>query len=43
MAKKERSDIHKARRGKNLLLGATLVGLCVLFYVITIAKMGLSG
>ncbi len=33
--------MHKARRGKNLLLGLALIGICVLFYVITIAKMGL--
>ncbi|MEQ9327593.1 MAG: hypothetical protein RJQ21_09885 [Rhodospirillales bacterium] len=40
MARKEPSEMHKARRGKNLLLGLALVGFCVLFYVITIAKMG---
>ena len=33
------SDEHKHRRGRNILLGAALVGLVVLFYVLTIVKM----
>ncbi len=33
------SEEHKRRRGRNVLLGAALVGLVVLFYVLTIVKM----
>lgn len=35
-----RSDMHRARRGRNLALLAVLLGLVVLFYFITIARMG---
>ncbi|WBX85235.1 hypothetical protein [Sphingosinicella microcystinivorans] len=33
-------DFQKRRRSRNLVLGAVLVGLAVLFYAITIARMG---
>jgi len=33
-------DFQKKRRSRNLVLGAVLVGLAVLFYAITIARMG---
>lgn len=38
--KPARSEMHRARRGRNLALLAVLVGLVVLFYFITIARMG---
>jgi hypothetical protein len=34
-------DLNKRRRAKNLAIGLTVAGLCLLFYVITIVKMGL--
>jgi hypothetical protein len=34
-------DSARRRRAKNLAIGLTIAGLCVLFYVITIVKMGL--
>ena len=30
---------HKRRRSRNILLGSVLVGLVVLFYVLTIVKL----
>ncbi|MCD1265151.1 hypothetical protein GR158_08645 [Shinella sp. AETb1-6] len=30
----------KARRGRNLALGAVLLGLVVLFYIVTLIKFG---
>lgn len=33
-------DFQKRRKSRNLVLGAVLVGLAVLFYAITIARMG---
>ena len=35
-------DLNKRRRAKNLAIGLTVAGLCLLFYVITIVKMGLK-
>jgi hypothetical protein len=35
-------DPTKRRRAKNLAIGLTVAGLCVLFYIITIVKMGLK-
>jgi hypothetical protein len=35
-------DFTKRRRAKNLAIGLTVAALCVLFYVITIVKMGLK-
>ncbi|MCY4497821.1 MAG: hypothetical protein OXC14_11090 [Rhodospirillaceae bacterium] len=37
------SQEHKRRRGRNMLLGAVLVGLVVLFYVLTIVKLKTGG
>lgn len=34
------SEEHKKRRGRNFALAAVLLGLVVLFFFITIAKMG---
>lgn len=34
------SELHKRRRARNLVLMAVLLGLAVLFYVITIVRMG---
>ncbi len=31
-------DLHKSRKGRNYLLGGTLLALVVLFYVITLVK-----
>lgn len=33
-------DFQKKRKSRNFVLGAVLVGLAVLFYAITIARMG---
>ena len=33
------SEEHRRRRSRNFLLGAVLVGLVVLFYVLTIVKL----
>ncbi|MFN4089266.1 MAG: hypothetical protein ACK4QW_09535 [Alphaproteobacteria bacterium] len=35
-----RSEMHRARRSRNLVLLVVLVALVVLFYFITIARMG---
>jgi hypothetical protein len=35
-------DPAKRRRAKNLAIGLTIAGLCLLFYLITIVKMGLQ-
>lgn len=37
------SEEHKRRRGRNVLLGAALVGLVLLFYVLTIVKLKMGG
>lgn len=34
------SDEHKKRRGRNYALAAVLLGLIVLFFLITLAKLG---
>jgi hypothetical protein len=34
------TDVERRRRSRNLVLGGILVGLAVLFYAITIARMG---
>ena len=34
------SEMHRKRRGRNIALLIVLAGLVVLFYVITIVKMG---
>ena len=34
------SDMHRARRGRNIALLVILVALVALFYVITIVRMG---
>jgi hypothetical protein len=33
-------DFNKRRRAKNLAIGLTIAALCLLFYLITIVKMG---
>ena len=38
--KPRQSETHRRQRGKNFAFLAVLVGLCVLFYLITIVKMG---
>lgn len=35
-------DFTKRRRAKNIAIGVTVAALCVLFYIITIVKMGLK-
>jgi hypothetical protein len=35
-------DFTKRRRAKNIAIGATVAALCLLFYIITIVKMGLK-
>ena len=35
-------DLNRRRRAKNIAIGLTVAGLCLLFYVITIVKMGLK-
>lgn len=37
------SEEHRRRRGRNVLLGAALVGLVLLFYVLTIVKLKMGG
>ncbi len=32
-------QMHRQRRGRNIALAVFLVGLCVLFFVLTIVKM----
>jgi len=34
------SEEHKKRRGRNYALAAVLLGLIVLFFLITLAKLG---
>lgn len=34
------SETHRRQRGKNLAVGLVLFGLVVLFYVVSIVKMG---
>jgi hypothetical protein len=34
-------DFEKRRRAKNIAIGLIVAALCVLFYIITIVKMGL--
>lgn len=38
----EIAAFKRSRRGRNYALLTVLIGLCVLFYAITIAKMGLK-
>jgi hypothetical protein len=35
-------DLNRRRRAKNIAIGLTVAGLCLLFYLITIVKMGLK-
>lgn len=34
------TDLHKRRRGRNFVLAGVLFGMVVLFFAITIARMG---
>ena len=40
MTPEEQQQIQRARRGRNIALALVLVGFVVLFYAITIAKIG---
>ena len=40
MTPDEEAALKKARRGRNVALALVLVGFVVLFYAITIARMG---
>lgn len=35
-------ELRKRQRGRSLVLGLILGGLCILFYLITIAKLGIQ-
>ena len=35
------ADFERRRRAKNLAVGLTVAGFCMLFFVITIVRMGL--
>jgi hypothetical protein len=39
MTPDEKAEFQRRRRGRNIALALVLVGLAVLFYLITIAKM----
>lgn len=41
MARREYSERHRQQRGKNYALLALLVGFCVVFYLVFIARAGL--
>jgi len=34
------TDLHRRQRGKNLFVLWTLIGLCAVFFVMTIVRMG---
>ncbi|MBB4633471.1 hypothetical protein GGQ98_003109 [Sphingosinicella soli] len=36
----DHDDLRKKRKSRNLVLGSLLIGLAVLFYAITIVRMG---
>ena len=40
MASRRLSEQHRRNRGRNLALLAVLAGLVVLFYVVTLVRMG---
>ena len=40
MTPEEQERLKKARRGRNLALGLVLLGFVVLFYMITIVRIG---
>ncbi len=37
------TELHKRRRGRNFVLAGVLFGMVVLFFAITIARMGAQG
>jgi hypothetical protein len=37
------SEEHKKRRGRNIALALVLVGMAVLFFVITVVRLGSQG
>ncbi len=37
---KQHSETHRRKRGKNIALVTVLFGMAVLFYVITVVRMG---
>jgi hypothetical protein len=43
MTPEEQEQLKRARRGRNIALGLVLLGFVVLFYAITIAKIGMLG
>lgn len=40
MTPEEEAQLKKARKGRNLALGLVLLGFVVLFYAITIVRLG---
>jgi len=40
MTPEEEAQLKKARKGRNIALGLVLLGFVVLFYAITIVRMG---
>ena len=41
MTPEQQEQLKRARKGRNIALALTLLGLVVLFYLITLAKNGL--
>ena len=42
MTPEEEAEFKRRRRGRNIALALVLVGFVVLFYLITIARMGMN-
>ena len=42
MTPEEEAQLKRARRGRNIALGLLLLGFVVLFYAITIARIGMQ-
>ena len=43
MSDAEKAAFMKKRRGRNIAIALTVAGLCLLFYVVSIVRMGASG
>lgn len=43
MTSEEKAAFNKKRRGRNIAIALTVAGLCVLFYVVSIIRMGSGG
>jgi hypothetical protein len=39
-ARRDRTELHRRQRGKNIVVALLLVGLVALFYALTIVRMG---